>query len=151
MSGRETAMTSRCLHAALLAASLAAAVPADAAGIPVRIRIIKGSRQGPAALDPRIDDLRAQLSALAYQRWDEVGEHRLEMEFKKPVELPLPDGSRLQVQTLESGRDTVTFQVTVPAHRTQSRLTISKDKRIVHQVTPEKNGEAYFVTIRPWP
>ena len=39
----------------------------------------------------------------------------------------------------------------MPAHKATSRLTISKDKRLVHQVTPEKAGEAYFVTVRPWP
>ncbi len=144
-------------QAAALAAALASAVgvpsaaEAAAGTIPVRVRLIKGSRQGPAAVDPRLADLGAQLSALAYQRWDEVGEHRLDMGFDKPVELPLPDGTRLEVTVLESRKDTVTFQVRVPAHRTHSRLTISKDKRIVHQVTPEKGGEAYFVTIRPWP
>ncbi len=145
-------MTVRAARAALLSASLAAALPAAAEpGIPVLVRVLKGSRQGPAAFDARLEDLRAQLSSLAYVRWGEVGEHRLDMDFKKPSELPLPDGNKLELTVLESSRDTVTFQVRVPAHRTQSRLTISKDKRIVHQVTPEKGGEAYFVSIRPWP
>jgi hypothetical protein len=39
----------------------------------------------------------------------------------------------------------------VPARKTSSKLTISKDQRIVHQVTDEKGGEAYFASIRPWP
>jgi hypothetical protein len=32
-----------------------------------------------------------------------------------------------------------------------SRLTIEKGKRIVHQVTSEKGGVAYFVTLHAWP
>ncbi len=145
-------MTARVAKAAALAAGLMAALPAEAASaIPVRVRIIKGSRQGEPWLDPRIADLRPQLSRVSYARWEMVGEHQLEMSFKKPAELPLPDGTRLEVTVLQSSRDAVTFEVRVPAHGTQSRLTISKDKRIVHQVTSEKGGEAWFVTIRPWP
>ena len=47
----------------LLAAGVLAALPSPAlaATIPVRIRIIKGSRQGPAAVDPRLADLQLQL------------------------------------------------------------------------------------------
>lgn len=139
-------------RAALLAAAALAALPVQAAPtVPVRLRIIKGSRQGPPAIDPRLSDLRPQLSQLAFVRWDQVGEHVLDMAFGKPVELPLPDGSKLEVTLLESRKDTVTFQVRVPARKTQSRLTISKDKRIVHGVTGETGGESLFVTIRPWP
>ena len=134
------------------AALLGAALPALAApGIPVRIRVIKGSRQGPAGVDPRLGDLQAQLSQLAYLRWEQVGEHRADMDFKKPVSLSLPSGEQLQVEVIESRRDTVTIEVRVPAHRMQSRLTLSKDKRLVQQVTPAKGGEAFFVTVRPWP
>ena len=39
----------------------------------------------------------------------------------------------------------------MPPDKTHSRLTISKDQRIVHQVVDEKSGEAYFATVRPWP
>lgn len=139
-------------RAALFAAAALAAFPVEAAqSVPVRLRVIKGSRQGPPAIDPRLNDLRPQLSHVAYVRWDHVGEHVLDMAFGKAVELPLPDGSKLEVTLLESRKDTVTFEVRVPARKTQSRLTISKDKRIVHQVTGERGGEAYFVTIRPWP
>ncbi len=139
-------------RAALLAAAVLAAFPAEAAPtIPVRLRIIKGSRQGPPAVDPRLADLKPILSHVAYVRWDEVGEHVLDMAFGKKVELPLPDGSKLEVTLLESQKDTVTFEVRVPARKTQSRLRISKDKRILHAVTGERAGEAYFVTIRPWP
>ncbi len=135
-----------------VAAALAVALPAEAdPGIPVRIRVIKGSRQGPAAVDPRLSDLQPQLSRLAYARWDEVVEQQADMDFKRPVAVALPSGERLEIEVLESRRDTVTIEVRVPAHRTSSRLTLSKDKRLVQQVTPEKRGEAFFVTVRPWP
>jgi len=140
------------VKAAVLGAAVLAAVPAEAASpIPVRIRIIKGARQGPPSVDPALADLKGQLGHLAYQRWDQVGESQRSMDFGKPVTLPLPSGSQLEVTLVESRKDTVTFELRVPAERTQSKLTISKDKRIVHQVTPEKGGEAYFVTVRPWP
>ena len=140
--------------ASLLAAALLAAAPSlgfAAATIPVRVRIIKGSRQGPPAVDPKLADVRGQLGRLAYQRWDEVGEHRRDMEFGKPVTFPLPDGASLELTLVDSRKETVTFEVRVAARRTHSRLTISKDQRIVHQVADEKNGEAYFASIRPWP
>ena len=145
-------MSGRVLRAAVLAAGIAASLPAHAApGIPVRVRVLKGSRQGEPAIDPRLGDLRAQLGHLAYVRWDEVAEQESEMDFRRAWNIPLPDGSLLTLTLLESAKDTVTFQVNVPAHKTSSRLTISNDKRIVHQVSGEKAGEAYFVSIRPWP
>ncbi|HEY6107194.1 MAG TPA: hypothetical protein VIV59_14515 [Anaeromyxobacteraceae bacterium] len=145
-------MTPRTVLAGMAVAALSLALPAEAApGIPVRIRVLKGSRQGPAAVDPRLADLQPQLSRLAYLRWEEVGEQRADMDFKKPVAISLPSGEQLEIEVLESRKDTVTIEVRVPAHRATSRLTISKDKRLVHQVTPEKAGEAYFVTVRPWP
>ena len=145
-------MTRRRALIGVAAAALSLAATAEAApGIPVRIRVIKGSRQGPAAVDPRLADLQPQLSRLAYTRWDEVGERQADMDFKKPVAVALPSGERLEIEILESRKDTVTVEVRVPAYRTTSRLTLSKDKRLVQQVTPEKGGEAYFVTVRPWP
>ena len=146
-------MGRRGFAATLLGVALSAAVPAvaQAATIPVRIRIIKGSRQGPAAVDPRLADLGAQLGRLAYQRWEQVGEHNVAMDFGKAKSFPLPDGATLELVLVESRKDTVTFEVRVPARQTRSRLTISKDQRIVQQVADEKNGEAYFATVRPWP
>ena len=145
-------MSGRVLRGAVLAMALASALPAQGApGIPVRVRVLRGSRQGPAAVDQRLGDLRAQLGHLAYLRWDQVAEQQSEMDFRRAWNIPLPDGSLLTLTVLESAKDTVTFQVNVPAHKTSSRLTISKDKRIVHQVSGEKAGEAYFVSIRPWP
>jgi hypothetical protein len=147
-------MGRRGFSASLLGVALLSALPLPAAAagtVPVRVRIIKGSRQGPPAVDPKLSDLAAQLGRLAYQRWDEVGEHRKDMEFGKPVSLPLPNGATLELTLVDSRTDTVTFEVRVPAHKTHSRLTISKDQRIVHQVVDEKGGEAYFATVRPWP
>jgi len=137
---------------AVLAAGLLTAHPAWAdSGIPARIRVLKGARQGPPEVAPVLKDLEHQLSHTAYVRWNEAGEITTTMDFKKPVTVTLPDGLQVVVTLLESRRDTATYEVFVPSTRTQSRLTIPKDKRIVHQVTPEKGGEAYFVTIRPWP
>ena len=147
-------MTGRRWWAAAIIAVMAALAlpgPAHAAGVPVRVRIIKGARQGPPAVDPRLADLSQQLGHLAYQRWDQVGEHDAQMDFNKPVSIPLPDGSKLELTLVESRKDTVTFDVRVPQSKTHSRLTISKDKRIVHQVADEKNGQAFFATVRPWP
>jgi hypothetical protein len=136
------------LAAALLTAAPSLAAPAT---IPVRVRVIKGSRRGPPAIDPKLADLRGQLGKLAYVRWDQVGEHNAQMDFGKPVTWPLPDGASLELTLVESRKETVTFDVRVAARRTHSRLTISKDQRIVHQVADEKDGEAYFATVRPWP
>jgi hypothetical protein len=135
-------------------AVVAALAPAPAQGaqtIPVRLRIIKGSRQGPAAVDPKLADLQGQLGKLAYQRWDQVGEQESAMEFDKPLTMPLPDGTKLELVLVDARKETVTFEVKVPARKTHSRLTISKDQRIVHQVTGEKDGAAFFATVRPWP
>jgi hypothetical protein len=137
------------LSAALLLASPTAAQSADT--VPVRVRILKGSRQGPASVDPKLSDLAQQLGKLAYVRWDEVGEKQADLEFKKPLSVVLPDGATLELTLLDSRKDSVTFEVRVSARGTRSRLTISKDQRIVHQVTDEKAGEAYFATVRPWP
>ncbi len=136
---------------ALMCMAALPSVALAAATIPIRVRIIKGSRQGPAAVDPKLGDLHGQLGRLSYQRWDQVGEHQKDMELGKSVSLPLPDGSALDLTLVDARKDTVTFEVKVPARKTHSRLTISKDQRIVHQVTDEKSGEAFFATVRPWP
>jgi hypothetical protein len=136
------------------AVALWASVPSVLAAeqsIPVRIRILKGSRQGPPSVAPVLQDLRAQLSATAYVRWEQAGDLNAPMKHKQPVGLTLPGGQQVVVTLLEARKDTATFEVQVPSARTQSRLTIAKDKRIVQQVTPEQGGDAYFVTIRPWP
>lgn len=148
-------MRSRRTFVALLALALGAALAPSSAhaapAIPVRVRILKGARQGPPAVDPRLADLHGQLGKLAYQRWDQVGEQQTAMELDKPLMLPLPDGSTLELTIVDARKDTVTFDVKVAARKTHSRLTISKDQRIVHQVAGEKDGAALFASVRPWP
>lgn len=139
------------LAVTLCCALLAAPRPALAAGVPVRVRVLEGSRKGPAQVDPALGDLQSQLSRLAYQRWTQVREEQRQLEVGKPASFTLPDGSPLELTIVDAKKDTVTFQLRVPKHQTSSRLTISKDQRIVHQVAPEKDGAALFVSIRPWP
>jgi len=40
-----------------------------AADTPVHVRVIKGSRNGPARIAPELEPLKRQLSSLAYVRW----------------------------------------------------------------------------------
>ena len=49
-----------------------------------------------------------------------------------------------------NGRN-VTIEVALAQRNTQSRLTIEKGQRIVHQVSGEKGGVAYFVTVHVAP
>jgi hypothetical protein len=139
----------RTFVAALLAAALGAAVPAPArAEVPVVIRVIQGSRQGPAKVDSRLDDLRRQLSALAYVRWDQTSEERLDLRTGKTEFVRIPNGEQVGVTLVERRGDTITIEVAITSRNTQSRLTVEKGQRIVHQVTGEKNGTAYFLTVR---
>lgn len=140
----------RALLAALLVA-LVVVAPVARADIPVRVRVIKGSRHGPAAFDPKLSDLKKQLSRLSYVRWDQVDQQDIPMAPGKTVFVTLPDGEHMGLTLLEARGDTVTFEVALAHRNTQSRLTIEKDKRIVHQVSGEKSGVAYFATIHPWP
>jgi hypothetical protein len=138
--------------AVVLAAALAAFAPAPAdAQVPVRARVIKGSRQGPAMVDPRLDDLKRQLSPLAYVRWEQVDEKRLELREGNPEFVSLPGGEVVGVTLQERRGDTVTIEVALAARNTQSRLTIEKGQRIVHQVSAEKSGSAFFLTVTAWP
>jgi hypothetical protein len=138
--------------AALLAVALLAAVPAIAsAQVPVRVRVIKGSRQGPPAIDPRLEDQKRQLSALAYVKWEQVDEKRLELVQGKPAFVTIPGGEDVAVTLQEQRPNAVTIEVAVAARNTQSRLTVEKGQRIVHQVTGEKGGVAYFLTVLAWP
>ncbi len=145
-------MISRIVATAALSATLISSFPAQAApAVPVRIRIIQGSRQGAASFDPKLADLKGQLARLSYTRWEEVGEQTQEMSPGRPTEVRLPDGTPLTVILEKAQGANVTFAVKVPAQKTHSRVTISKEQRIVHQVTEEKDGSAYFVSIHPWP
>ncbi len=135
---------------AALAAAIAVAVtlPARAeAGVPVRVRVIKGSRQGPAKMDPALEDLRRQLSPLAYVRWEQLKDERLDLVQGKTQFVELPGGDQVGLTLQESGGSSLTFEVSLASRNTQSRLTVEKGQRIVHQVTGEKDGAAYFLTV----
>ena len=137
--------------ALLAAVTLAAPVLASAQAVPVRIRVIKGSRQGPASIDQRLQDQQRQPSALAYVRWEQVEERTLELAQGKPQFVSRPGGDEVGVTLQERRGDAVTIEVSLAARNTQSRLTIEKGQRIVHQVSAEKGGTAYFLTVSAWP
>jgi hypothetical protein len=137
---------------ALGVAHVAAFAPLPArAEVPVRVRIIKGSRAGPAKVDPRLDDLKRQLSPLAYVSWEQVVEKRFDMTQGQPQFVELPGGDQVGLTIQERRGDTVTFEVALVSRNTQSRLTVEKGQRILHQVTGEKNGSAFFLTVMAWP
>ena len=140
------------IAAAAVAATLLGLVPSVVrAEVPVRVRVIKGSRQGPASVDPRLDDLKRQLSPLAYVRWEQLDEKRFDLERGKPVFVDLPGGDSAGVTLQERHGDTVTIEVALASRNTQSRLTVEKGQRILHQVVPEKGGVALFLTVTAWP
>jgi hypothetical protein len=145
-------MIRKSIAALFVAALVVAALPASAeAQVPVRVRVIKGSRQGPASVDKRLEDQKRQLSALAYVRWEQVDEKAMELAQGKPQFVTLPGGDEVGVTLQERRGDTVTIEVALAARNTQSRLTIEKGQRIVHQVTAEKGGTAFFITVLAWP
>ena len=144
------ALITRTCAAVALAMLVLAAAPARAE-VPVRVRIVKGSRQGPAKIDPRLEDLRRQLSPLAYVRWEQVQERTFDLAAGKPEFVELPGGDMVGITLQERRDNTVTIEVALAARNTQSRLTIQKGQRIVHQVTAEKDGSAFFVTVTAWP
>jgi hypothetical protein len=141
---------SRFLVAALAAAFLAGPVLADAP-VPVRARVMKGARGGAANFDERLADLKGQLSRLAYVRWEQTSEHRMDMRQGRTEFVELPGGDMIALTIMEVRGPTVTFEVGITQRNTQSRLTIEKGQKIVHQVTGERDGAAYFVAVMPWP
>ena len=144
-------MTRTFAAAAVLAVSLGAAPIVARAEVPVAIRIIKGSRQGPPSFDPRLEDLRRQLSPLAYVRWEQVLEEHRDLSRGKTEFVQIPGGEHIGVTLVERHGETVTIEVAITSRNTQSRLTVEKGQRIVHQVTGEKAGAAYFLTVRALP
>jgi hypothetical protein len=140
----------RFLVAALAAVFLAGPVLADDP-VPVRARVMKGARGGAAKFDSRLNDLKGQLSRLAYVRWEQVSENRFDMRQGRTEFVELPGGDMISLTVMEVRGGTVTFEVGITERNTQSRLTIEKGQRIVHQVTGEKDGAAYFVAVMPWP
>jgi hypothetical protein len=132
--------------AVLLLAS--GSVKAADAPLPVRIRVLHGFRQGPPGVPPGLEDLRGQLSSTAYVRWEQAGEVQAAMQPRQPVSVALPGGESVAVTLVESRSGAATFEVSAPASRTQSRVTVAPGKRIVQQVSPERGGSAWFVTIK---
>jgi hypothetical protein len=142
----------RLFFVALVLAAVGLGAPAAAqADVPVAVRVIKGSRQGPARVDPRLDDLKRQLSPLAYVRWEQVQERSFDLARGRAAFVELPGGDQVGVTLQERRGDTVTIEVALASRNTQSRLTVQKGQRIVHQVTQEKGGSAFFLTVTAWP
>lgn len=140
--------------AAPLVAFVLLAAPALAsaqAAVPVRARVMKGARGGEPSFDARLEDLKGQLSRLAYVRWEQVSESKLEMRQGRTEFVELPGGDLVSLTVMEVRGATVTMEVGITQRNTQSRLTIEKGQRIVHQVTGEKDGAAFFVAVMPWP
>ena len=117
------------------------------ADVPVHVRVIKGSREGPAKVDPRLENLRRQLSPLAYVKWEQLSEQKMTLPAGKTEFVTLPDGDHVGLTVQEERGTTVTFEVALASRNTQSRLTVEKGQRIVHQVTGEKGGSAFFLTV----
>jgi hypothetical protein len=136
---------------ALGLALLTAAPTVGFADVPVHLRVIKGSKKGPAKMDPSLEPLKRQLSSLAYVRWELASDEERTMSKGKLESVKLPDGDEVTINVAEESPDKVTFEVTVVARKTQSRLTVEKGQRIVHQVSGEKNGSAFFLTVIAWP
>lgn len=121
------------------------------ADVPVHLRVIKGSKKGPAKMDPALEPLKRQLSSLAYVRWELASDEQRTMSKGRMESVKLPDGDEVTINVADESPDKVTFEVSVVARKTQSRLTIEKGQRIVHQVSGEKNGSAFFLTVIAWP
>jgi hypothetical protein len=136
--------------AAWVAVAMLVCLPAWAADapVPVRIRVLQGFRQGAPGVPPGLEDLRGQLSATAYVRWEQAGEIQASMSPRKPVPISFPGGGSVSVTLVEARQGAATFEVSAPGSRTQSRVTVAPGKRIVQQVTAEKGGSAWFVTIK---
>lgn len=144
-------MTRTSLAFALAAAVLATAPSPATADVPVVVRVIKGSRQGPPSIDPRLADLKRQLSPLAYVRWEEVQERRFDLVQGRPAFVELAGGEVAGVTLQERRGETVTIEVALASRNTQTRLTIEKGQRILHQLTAEKDGASFFLTVMAWP
>jgi hypothetical protein len=133
-----------------MAVAVLVCLPAWAADapVPVRIRVLQGFRQGAPGVPPGLEDLRGQLSATAYVRWEQAGEMQASMAPGKTQPVSLPTGGTVSVKLVEARQGAATFEVSAPGSRTQSRVTVPAGKRIVKQVSAEQGGSAWFVTIK---
>lgn len=142
---RRQLLTSGLALVVALAAAPALARAAD--GVPVHVRVIKGSRQGPAHMDPGLEALKRQLGKLAYVNWTQQEEQTLELVLGKTTFVTLPDGEHVGLTLQDQRGKSVTLEFALAQRNAQSRLTIEKGQRIVHQVSGEKNGAAFFLTV----
>ncbi len=137
-----------------LALSLAVSVLSPSlarADVPVHLRVIKGSKKGPAKMDPVLEPLKRQLSSLAYVRWESTTDEQRLLIKGRVESVKLPDGDEVTLTMQEETANKVTFEVNVVSRKTQTRLTVEKGQRIIHQVSGEKNGSAFFLTVIAWP
>ncbi len=121
------------------------------ADVPVHVRVIQGSRKGPPQVDPKLENLKRQLSPLAYVRWEQHSEQVVQLAREKTQFVKLPNGEMVGLTLQEQRGQTVTLEVALASRNTQSRITVEKGQRIVHQVTGERGGSAYFLTVLAWP
>jgi hypothetical protein len=132
--------------------ALVAAAPVPArADVPVHVRIIKGSKKGPAKMDESLMVLKKQLSQLAYVRWEQTSEDHRTMAKGKVETFKLPGGDEVSLALVDEQPNKVTFEVTVAARKAQNRVTVERGQRLVHQVSSEKDGSAFFLTAIVWP
>jgi hypothetical protein len=146
----------RTIQTLLAAAALAAAMlsPTSALAqeaVPARVRVAKASRATPAQVDPKLEDVKKQLSQLAWTKWEVVSDQVLALTQGQSAFVDLPDGSHAALSVVEVRGDIVTVEVALAQKNTQTRLTIEKGQRIVHQVAKEKKGVALFLVVTPWP
>jgi hypothetical protein len=142
----------------LLAAAVLAAAAFSPHGaraqeiVPVRVRVAKASRAPQAQIDPRFEDAKRQISQLAWQKWELVSDRTLALPLKGAATfVELPDGSHAALSVTDVHGGTVTVEVSIAQKNTQTRVTVERGQRIVHQVAKEKKGVALFLVITPWP
>ncbi len=143
-------MLRRTVRTIAVGLALLVAMPA-LADVPVHLRVIKGSKKGPAKMDPSLEPLKRQLASLAYVRWELTDDEQRTMVKGKLESVKLPNGDEVTITMADESDAKVTFEVTLTARKTQSRLTVEKGQRIVHQVSGEKDGSAFFLTVIAWP
>jgi hypothetical protein len=137
--------------AALLACVAFPGASSAADGVPARVRVARASRAAPAQIDPRLEDVKRQVSSLAWQRWELVSDQTPALELGRSTFVDLPDGSQAALSVVEVRGNIVTIEVAMAQKNTQTRVTIEKGQRIVHQVAKERDGVALFIVVTPWP
>jgi hypothetical protein len=137
-----------------LALAMAVSLPAPgsaADGVPARVRLAKATRAQVAQLDPRLADVKKQISALAWQKWELLADQEMTLTREGHTVMEVPGVKPVVISLVEQRGDTVTIEVAIAQRNTQTRITIEKKQRIVHQVAKEKDGVAHFLIITPWP